>query len=171
MLPVSQSLLITLTSICLIVCSCVHALIDQHTRVRLLTLHNDARKSVEYGLLDGQPIARSMKPLEWDKELERKAQILADNCSFTHDNVTNRSTSSFAYVGQNIAGANNVDIAFEFWLNESKNYNFFEQSCLHGQCSNYTQIVWENTTHIGCGIATCPNSPFILSIVCNYGPG
>ncbi|KAK4467323.1 hypothetical protein MN116_008939 [Schistosoma mekongi] len=108
MIPVCQSSLITLTSVCLVVCSCVDALIDEHMKDKLLTLHNNARKSVEYGLLDGQPIARSMKPLVWDEELESKAQILADNCTFVHDNVTNRRTSTFAYVGQNIAGANNV---------------------------------------------------------------
>ncbi|TNN05033.1 GLIPR1-like protein [Schistosoma japonicum] len=44
------------------------------------------------------------------EKLERKAQILADNCSFAHDNVTNRSTSSFEHVGQNIARADSVDI-------------------------------------------------------------
>nr|CAX72962.1 GLIPR1-like protein 1 precursor [Schistosoma japonicum] len=141
------------------------------TKVRLLTLHNDARKSVVEGKLMGQPMAISMEPLKWDKELERKAQILADNCSFAHDNVTNRSTSSFEHVGQNIARADSVDIAFGLWLNESRNFNFSSQSCLKGQCKHYTQIVWENTTHIGCGVATCKNSPFTLSIVCNYGPG
>ncbi|KAK4468642.1 hypothetical protein MN116_007828 [Schistosoma mekongi] len=83
---------------------------DQRTRVRLLTLHNNVRKSVVLGWLAGQPIVIKMNPLVWDKELESKAQILANNCSFVHDNVTNRRTSSFAYVGQNIAGASNVDI-------------------------------------------------------------
>ncbi|TNN15010.1 Venom allergen 5 [Schistosoma japonicum] len=99
-----------LLSICLLVCPSVYTMIDEGTKVRLLTLHNDARKSVVEGKLMGQPMAISMEPLKWDRELERKAQILADNCSFAHDNVTNRSTSSFEHVGQNIARADSVDI-------------------------------------------------------------
>lgn len=38
-------------------------MIDEGTKVRLLTLHNDARKSVVEGKLMGQPMAISMKPL------------------------------------------------------------------------------------------------------------
>ncbi|KAK4468641.1 hypothetical protein MN116_007830 [Schistosoma mekongi] len=99
-----------LLSLCLLIFPCVYATIDNRTRNKLLTLHNDARKSVVEGSLAGQPLPISLKPLVWDKELESKAQILANNCSFVHDNVTNRRTSSFAYVGQNIAGASNVDM-------------------------------------------------------------
>ncbi|KAH8873901.1 GLIPR1-like protein 1 precursor [Schistosoma japonicum] len=169
--PISKSSIKALLSICLLVCTYVHAWKDNKSPSRLLALHNNVRKSVVNGELAGQPMAVSLKSLKWDKNLAKSAQILAKKCSFTHDNVTNRSTSSFAYVGQNIAGANNVDIGFGLWLNENKYYEFFNRSCLVGKCNQYTQIVSQNTTHIGCGVATCKNSPFKMSIVCNYGPG
>ncbi|VDP61576.1 unnamed protein product, partial [Schistosoma curassoni] len=35
-------------------------------------------------------------------------------------------------------------------------------------------LVWQNTTHVGCGITNCTGNygfPYGLSVVCNYGPG
>ncbi|XP_018644042.1 venom allergen-like (VAL) 5 protein [Schistosoma mansoni] len=166
-----QSSLTALTTLCLLVCCCVHAAMDNATREKLLKLHNNARISVMHGRLEGQPIAKSIKPLKWNMELEKKAQMLADTCYFGPDSAIERKVPGFTNVGQNWAGASTVDIGFQRWLNEYKNYDFFNRLCLVGRCIHYTQIVWENTTDIGCGVATCPHSPFKLSIVCNYGPG
>jgi hypothetical protein len=35
-------------------------------------------------------------------------------------------------------------------------------------CGHYTQIVWRDTTELGCGVASCPGSQEIW--VCNYNP-
>ena len=32
---------------------------------------------------------------------------------------------------------------------------------------HYTQVVWENTTHVGCGRKKCPD---MIIIFCNYWP-
>ncbi|VDQ05547.1 unnamed protein product [Trichobilharzia regenti] len=34
-------------------------------------------------------------------------------------------------------------------------------------------MVWENTTHVGCGVTDCKGTsfPYGLSVVCNYGEG
>ncbi|RTG82269.1 uncharacterized protein DC041_0010751 [Schistosoma bovis] len=165
-----QSSLTALTLVCVFSCCCVHAAIDNATREKLLTLHNNARTSVLHGWLEGQPMARSIKPLKWNVELEEKAQMLADTCYFGPDNAIERKVPNFTNVGQNWAGANTVEIGFQLWLDEYKNYDFFNRLCFTGRCSHYTQIVWENTTDIGCGVTSCPHSPFNLSIVCNYGP-
>ncbi|CAH8546948.1 unnamed protein product [Schistosoma turkestanicum] len=166
-----SSLTIVLSFICLLVVGYVHARIDDQTRSLLLSLHNNARKLALQGLLEGQPIARSIKELKWNTYLEMKAQKLADKCNFEHDDDIERQVPGFDNVGQNLAGANRIDIGFNLWLNEYKNYDYFNRFCRAGRCSQYTQIVWENTTDVGCGVAKCPHSPFELSIVCNYGPG
>lgn len=47
---------------------------------------------------------------------------------------------------------------------------------LRKQCGHYTQIVWRNTTHVGCATKVCDkNSPFQGFTrwqfwVCNYSP-
>uniref|UniRef100_A0A094ZEH4 Venom allergen 5 n=1 Tax=Schistosoma haematobium TaxID=6185 RepID=A0A094ZEH4_SCHHA len=44
---------------------------------------------------------------------------------------------------------------------------------VQGQHNN-RRLVWQNTTHVGCGITNCTGNygfPYGLSVVCNYGPG
>ena len=38
-------------------------------------------------------------------------------------------------------------------------------------CGHYTQVVWRNTTKIGCAIYTCPGFQYGSTVVCDYGPG
>ena len=40
----------------------------------ILVLHNDLRRKVLQGVIDGLPKARYMKLLEWDSQLESEAQ-------------------------------------------------------------------------------------------------
>ncbi|VDO82027.1 unnamed protein product [Schistosoma margrebowiei] len=172
--------------VCSLVCCCVHAQLDDAMRNELLTLHNKARQSVQNGQLVGQPKAVSIKPLKWNVELEKKAQILSDQCRVGHDTSADRKIPEFQYVGQNWAGAKNINTfmfrliaivcsflssGFQLWLDEYKNYDFYTRTCRKGQCGHYTQLVWEDTTDVGCGVTNCPNFPYGLSIVCNYGPG
>ena len=38
-------------------------------------------------------------------------------------------------------------------------------------CGHYTQVVWRNTTEIGCGVATCKEGALTWDIwICNYAP-
>ncbi|CAH8612247.1 unnamed protein product [Heterobilharzia americana] len=161
-----------LLSICiLLLFPHIYGRMNDTTRKLLLTLHNDARQAVRNGKLNGQPKAVSIKPLKWNMELERKAQKLSDQCRVGHDTEEERETSEFEYVGQNWAGASKVKIGFQLWLSEYKSYDFSRQKCRAKQCGHYTQIVWEKTTDLGCGVTDCPNFPYRLSIVCNYGTG
>ncbi len=55
------------------------------------------------------------------------------------------------------------------WGSEKKNYNYQSNTCASGQvCGHYTQVVWKNTTEIGCGKAVCADKSQIW--VCNYSP-
>ncbi|KAH8873652.1 Venom allergen 5 [Schistosoma japonicum] len=164
----SQYYFISVFLICFHLSTHVHAVMDNRMRTQLLSLHNTARAAVRNGQLSGQPIAVSMKLL--NTELEMKAQFLSDQCRFGHDTNNDRKTSQFPYVGQNWAGSQDIETGFQLWLDEYKYYDFNTGTCHLAQCAHYTQIVWENTTDIGCGVSNCPNIPYKLSIVCNYGP-
>jgi pathogenesis-related protein 1 len=38
-------------------------------------------------------------------------------------------------------------------------------------CGHYTQLVWRNSTQLGCGVATCANGSLTEDIwICNYAP-
>jgi len=54
------------------------------------------------------------------------------------------------------------------WGNEKSDYNYATNSCDSGKmCGHYTQIVWRDTTEVGCGKAICGSEQVW---VCNYNP-
>lgn len=56
------------------------------------------------------------------------------------------------------------------WASEQKDYSYASNSCAAGKvCGHYTQVVWKNTTTIGCGMAQCDN-PKNQVWVCQYLP-
>ncbi|KAH9581340.1 GLIPR1-like protein 1 [Schistosoma haematobium] len=140
-------------------------------RGQLLTMHNVVRQLAMYGLIPGQPKAVYMNPLRWNMELEKKAQNLSDQCKSEHDKNDERRIQGFQYVGQTWAGAYKVERAVQLWFSEVAYYNFTTNKCSSTTCGNYPQLVWENTTDVGCGVTNCRNFKTKLVIVCNYGPG
>uniref|UniRef100_A0A0D9VFX7 Protein kinase domain-containing protein n=1 Tax=Leersia perrieri TaxID=77586 RepID=A0A0D9VFX7_9ORYZ len=62
--------------------------------------------------------------------------------------------------------------AFFSWLGEGKNYNCTSNTCNDGRgCSEYTQLVWANSTRVGCASVTCDsNAGGGTFISCNYDP-
>ncbi|KAG5447410.1 GLIPR1-like protein 1 [Clonorchis sinensis] len=132
-------------------------------------LHDQGRVRLQKGEVLGQPCARNMPPVVWDNELAEKAQKWASKCQAGHDSNSERKTKKFDLVGQNWAGGYDLQGAFNAWFDEYRNYNYANRSCT-GVCGHYTQIVWNETTHIGCGFARCPSQPWRHAFVCNYGP-
>ena len=64
------------------------------------------------------------------------------------------------------------------WGEEGKDYNCTANECRpNATCGHYTQLVWNTTRAVGCGVAYCrQNSPFGEQFpnwtfyVCNYTP-
>ena len=55
------------------------------------------------------------------------------------------------------------------WARESVNYDYTTNNCaLNNSCEGYTQVVWRDSSVVGCGAASCPNKDQIW--VCNYDP-
>ncbi|CAK8577893.1 unnamed protein product [Lathyrus sativus] len=120
-----------------------------------LDAHNKARAEVGVG------------PLEWSSVLAEYAQNYAntriENCVFEH---------SGGPYGENISAGSdpemNAAAAVKLWVDEKTNYNHETNSCQNGECLHYTQVVWNNTTHIGCGRVNCKNG--WTFIICSYDP-
>jgi hypothetical protein len=68
--------------------------------------------------------------------------------------------------------------AVHVWGEEEKDYNCTTNECRpNATCGHYTQLVWNTTLAVGCGMAYCrQNSPFgeqhpnWTFYVCNYTP-
>nr|CDS32832.1 venom allergen (val) protein [Hymenolepis microstoma] len=137
----------------------------------LLDLHNQYRREVAGGKVPNQPGSSKLKDLEWSTELEASAQKHADSCIFEHDGSDDRKTAQWWWVGQNIAYSSSVAQNVKMWFDEYKDYNYNSNYC-SGVCGHYTQLVWADTTHVGCGVSRCTFSGFnAVYVVCNYGPG
>lgn len=155
----------------------------------LLRRHNKYRSLVAKGWLRGYKPAANMYELVWDDELAEVAQALADRCGdMSHDLASARFTRRFKLTGQNLATehrSNQVMAAnwvrfVDRWFKEHINYppqqvKRFQPSFNRGPVGHFTQVIWANTQHLGCGFTMFRMKgdfsamPFKKNYVCNYG--
>ena len=133
-----------------------------------LDAHNAVRQSVR------PAPAPPLPTLTWSDEAARVAQAWADGCVYQHNQ--NRGQR-----GENIA-ANTPPSAWAVadvvsaWAGEASDYDYARNACAAGKvCGHYTQLVWRDTTRVGCAHRTCTgNSPFGSGSwefwVCDYEP-
>ncbi|XP_044019292.1 venom allergen 5-like [Aphidius gifuensis] len=159
--------------------------ISSDERNEILKVHNMFRKTVANGKeprgSPGPQPAGIIKDLKWDKELANIAQRWANQCVDGHDEC--RNTKTFGYVGQNWALMGDsrgwtatMTGLIKGWYEEVQYYNKnnvekFRRN--YGPVTgHYTQMVWGQTTHIGCGVARYYRKGYYTTVlVCNYGPG
>lgn len=127
----------------------------------MLTAHNEARTEV------GVPL------LELDADLNAAArayaEVLIANGRFEHSPRASRPGQ-----GENLfwgtAGAFSFRQMVDFWIDEKVNFvagTFPDVSRNGGVVGHYTQIIWRNTTKVGCGIASDAQRDVL---VCRYTP-
>jgi len=133
--------------------------VSQSARVNqteILAAHNRYRREVGVrGLVWSESIAASAR--KW-------AEYLAATGSFKHsssgygENIWSGTTGSFSQTSM-----------VDRWGGEQQNFvtgSSFPNVC-RGRCGHYTQIIWRNTTAIGCGLATGGKRDYL---VCQYDP-
>jgi pathogenesis-related protein 1 len=128
----------------------------------ILDEHNRVRAAVGVG------------PLIWSDTLASYAQEWADHLARVGCRMQHRPPSGGGNhrYGENMfagtAGYYGMIDAVQSWESEKQHYsggpiipsNF-------RKIGHYTQMVWRDTTHVGCGAVTCRGQ---LIIVCNYDP-
>jgi pathogenesis-related protein 1 len=115
-----------------------------------------------------RPSGEALAPLSWSSALAAEAQSYADRlakdgCTLQHSQPEH---------GENLfAGSGRYTAAevTERWLSEQQCFRHATfPDCCSCTCGHYTQLVWSDTRHLGCGMAACSDGSEVW--VCNYDP-
>ena len=117
-----------------------------------------------------------VQPISYSDEVAASAQAWADNlkttrnCHLQHSSGPNGENLYWAGAwsngpAQDIKSADPVNS----WASEKKDYDYASNQCAPGAvCGHYTQVVWANSTKVGCGMALCPDNTQVWA--CQYAP-
>ncbi|KAF5893495.1 peptidase inhibitor 16-like, partial [Clarias magur] len=105
----------------------------------------------------------------WNDTLSSVAQRYAAQCVFDYNNDVEDK------LGENIFFTTrqfNVTEAIALWFDQHKNYEYATQTCSK-RCRHYTQMVWANSSRVGCASHFCEtlnDEKNAVILVCNYSP-
>lgn len=120
---------------------------------------------------DAQPKPSPALPdLTWSNTLAAAAQTWASTCTWGHTPNNPYGQNMYASGGSTPSAA----AVMNSWASEADDYNYANGSC-SDVCGHYTQVVWRNTTQVGCAINHCTSgAPWGSGawdvVVCNYDP-
>lgn len=123
-------------------------------------------------ILDRQNYWRSqlgIAPLAWSEEVASYAkewadQLAVNGCDFKHRTNGKYGENLYMAMGGNPTGTEVADS----WASERKDFNYDTWGDNWMEVGHYTQMIWENTTKVGCAMVKCSNGNIIW--VCNYDP-
>lgn len=127
----------------------------QNSAQDYINAHNTPRGQVGVGVVT------------WNATVATYAQNYANqrinDCAMTHstgspygENLAKGSSSSFTGVS-----------AVNLWAAEKQYYDYQNNGCIGGhQCLHYTQVVWHDSTQIGCARVRCSNGWYY--VICSY---
>jgi len=157
--------------------------LDDIEKDTVVAKHNQLRSGVANGTALPGLAATNMRRLVWDDVLAEGAQLWVNQCIYAHDEDRSNCDGS---VGQNAAwnaGSSGLK-QFQWvgvtqrWYNEIKDFkdtslvDKFIAGPDFGKIGHFTQVIWAETTKIGCAAIGYAGSKWARELihVCNYQP-
>ncbi|KAL3867826.1 hypothetical protein ACJMK2_040672 [Sinanodonta woodiana] len=134
-------------------------------RELILQMHNNVRRM--------EPAA-NMKQMSYDPYLEERAAAWSETCYFGHQQRgLGENLSYFSSTGRAVPPVTVIRQSIQMWHGE-KNIWGYSTTC--GAACHYTQLVWAQTSRVGCALSYCPVmqgaafSTNSMYFVCFYSP-
>lgn len=129
----------------------------------------DAHNAVRDAVREPRGYAQAWAPLgqlAWSDEIAQGAQAWAEHLRDTRSCGLVHSDTRY---GENLAGGTDIDArsAVALWARERDRYQYSPRYEFDRDTGHYSQLVWRETTHVGCGRALCGR---IAVVVCRYSP-
>jgi pathogenesis-related protein 1 len=127
----------------------------------------------------------ALPPLTWSVDLAKTAQAYAEKLAAQCSNSPAHSMAPG--LGENLAASFGATMsaqqAVDGWAGEKACWTYGDfgttdacnaqcASQMHSDgCGHYTQIIWRDTTQLGCGVASCGSGAGLKDYwICNYSP-
>jgi uncharacterized protein YkwD len=116
-------------------------------------------KSDMLGVHNNKRARHCVPVLKWSASLAEGAKAWAKNCKFQH---------SGGDYGENLAMGSPLSAkqSVRMWYNEVSSYNYGKPG-FSARTGHFTQVIWKNSTEVGCGKAQCGGQNYF---VCRYSP-
>ncbi|KAM4694151.1 cysteine-rich venom protein TEL1-like [Discoglossus pictus] len=140
---------------------------SENMQIVIVQTHNDLRRQVK-------PPAENMMKMAWSKAAAKTADLWAKTCKLQHSPPEQRTIDNI-YCGENIY----MSTSPLSWRSAIRAFYKEKENFIYGKgamskdlpIGHYTQLVWHDTTQVGCAVAYCPHNTFFYFYVCQYCPG
>jgi len=144
-----------------------------------ISKHNEYRDKVGTDFPDDAP-ATCINHVVWDNEVAQSAQNFVNSCPTTHDRTSLNNCIAAGSCGENLAWSTRLSDAVSqsvnMWYEEYADYSYTTNGAKTqgAVVGHYTQLVWNKTLRVGCGVNyNCNNklgSRTHFTLSCRYYP-
>ncbi|KAK6188719.1 hypothetical protein SNE40_004841 [Patella caerulea] len=130
-------------SLCCIIVVCNGNIINLNVYKDVIIQQHNEFRTTEY--------AASMNRLAWSDRLANEAAHWVDKCRFEHENGGRGENIFFSNYKQNTRDL--ILAGLDDWHEERSTWRWTNGDC--GFACHYTQMIWGNTTRVGCAAKQC----------------
>ncbi|XP_013871839.1 cysteine-rich venom protein [Austrofundulus limnaeus] len=130
-------------------------------QAEIVDAHNAIRRDVD-------PSAADMLLMTYSEELGVSAQAWLDKCILEHGPPSTRMFNGYE-LGENLYFSSSAapwSSVISAWQHEKWHYAYPNGSAIGLPIGHYTQVVWNSSYRVGCGLTLCPNSTYFYG--CHY---